>query len=289
MTECGLRIEWIDALPAMQAAALPFLVRDEANHTIVLNALAIAERRLRDTGAAAEAAPAPALQLLVLREDAAVVAVAARNLGMLFLACADVAHARLFAQAARDDPSLHGVVGEARAARAFAEALGPAFHLHLPLRLHALIGTPDPGAAAGTMRVADAADLERLTDWQSAFEQEVRMLRVPVAAREVVARRIAQGQAYVWCDAEGEVVCHVGATRIPPSGARIAPVYTPPAWRGRGYAQALVARVCDALAADGAQRIFLFTDATNPVSNAVYARVGFRVVAEHAHFEFDRA
>jgi len=80
-----------------------------------------------------------------------------------------------------------------------------------------------------------------------------------------------------------------GRRRSRPRAQGIAPVYTPPDCRGRGYAQALVARVCTALTAQGAQRIFLFTDAENPTSNAVYARVGFRVVAEHAHFEFDRA
>ena len=278
MTECGFRIEQIDELPAMQAIALPFLVRDEANHTIVLNALALAART---AGAA--------LQLLVLREGGAVVAVAARNPGMVFLACERAAHARLLAQAVRDDASLQGVVGETVAARAFAEVIGRPFRLHIPLRLHALEGAPEAGAAEGSMRPAVAADQAQLTDWQRAFEAEVRLVRTPLDTAELVARRIAQGQAYVWCDARGAVVCHVGATQIPPSGARIAPVYTPPDCRGRGYAQALVARVCTALTAQGAQRIFLFTDAENPTSNAVYARVGFRVVAEHAHFEFDRA
>ena len=278
MTECGFRIESIADLRAMQAAVLPFLVRDEANHTIVLNALALAARGM-----------GPAPQCLVLREDGAVVAVAARNQSMVFLACERAAHARLLAQALRDDTTLQGVVGAAVPARAFAEVTGRPFRLHMPLRLHALEGTPDPGAAEGSMRVAAASDLAQLTDWQRAFETEVRLVRTPLDAAEIVARRIAQGQAYVWCDARGEMVCHVGATQIPPSGARIAPVYTPPAMRGRGYAQALVARVCDALTAQGAQRIFLFTDAENPTSNAVYARVGFRVVGEHAHFEFDRA
>lgn len=286
MTERAWRIERLDDPRSMPACALPFLARDEANHTIVLNALATALRR--PPGMADAPNPAAQLRLLLLCEDDAVIAVAAHQMEMVFLACADAAQARRLGRELREGPALHGVVGEAKAARACAEAIGGRFHLQVPLRLHVLAGEPQAGRAPGRMRLAQDHDRAMLTAWQQAFEAEAGMVRAPVPAAEVVARRMELGQAYVWCDADDTVVCHAGATHIPPTGARIAPVYTPPAARGRGYAQALVAQVCRRLAEQGAQHQCLFTDARNPASNTVYARVGFRAIADHAHFEFDR-
>jgi GNAT superfamily N-acetyltransferase len=50
----------------------------------------------------------------------------------------------------------------------------------------------------------------------------------------------------------------------PPDAARIAPVYTPPQARGRGYATALVADLSQALLDRGRQGLFLITDLANP-------------------------
>jgi predicted GNAT family acetyltransferase len=63
-------------------------------------------------------------------------------------------------------------------------------------------------------------------------------------------------------------------------------VYTPKAKRGRGYATALVAAASHELLARGARRVFLTTDVANPVSNAIYARVGFRPVDDMVAYDF---
>ena len=63
-------------------------------------------------------------------------------------------------------------------------------------------------------------------------------------------------------------------------------MYTPPPLRGRGYATALVAALSQALLDDGRQRLFLITDLANPVSNAIYARIGFQPQSDLFHFDF---
>ena len=68
--------------------------------------------------------------------------------------------------------------------------------------------------------------------------------------------------------------------------ARVAPVYTVPDRRGRGYATALVAALSRELLARGKRRLFLTTDAANPTSNAIYARIGYRPQNEDCHFDF---
>ena len=63
--------------------------------------------------------------------------------------------------------------------------------------------------------------------------------------------------------------------------ARVGPVYTPGEQRGRGYASALTAHVTRLLR-DGGARVCLFTDQANPVSNHVYAALGFVPVVDMA-------
>jgi predicted GNAT family acetyltransferase len=95
-------------------------------------------------------------------------------------------------------------------------------------------------------------------------------------------RRIVDGTVWVWEDTSGVPVHATGATRPMFGVARIGPVYTPPARRGLGYAAATVGAVSRLLVDEGAN-VCLFTDRANPVSNALYERLGFRPVADQAN------
>jgi predicted GNAT family acetyltransferase len=76
---------------------------------------------------------------------------------------------------------------------------------------------------------------------------------------------------------------HSGPT---PNGVRIGPVYTPPGERGRGYATNLVATQSQWLLNHGLRFCFLYTDLSNPISNSIYERIGYRQVAESAEYSF---
>jgi predicted GNAT family acetyltransferase len=60
---------------------------------------------------------------------------------------------------------------------------------------------------------------------------------------------------------------------------RIAPVYTPPERRGRGYASAAVAEASARLLAEDLDAVILLADRDNPTATGVYRRVGYRPVA----------
>ncbi len=96
--------------------------------------------------------------------------------------------------------------------------------------------------------------------------------------------RIARGDFRIWDD--GGSVAYAGYNDAAPDFARIAPVYTLPECRGRGYATALVAALARELLARGKQRLFLTTDVANPTSNAIYARIGFRAENDDCGFDF---
>ncbi len=81
-------------------------------------------------------------------------------------------------------------------------------------------------------------------------------------------------------------VAYAGCNDSAPDFARIAPVYTLPDCRGRGYATALVAALARELLERGKRKLFLTTDVANATSNAIYARIGFRAENDDCGFDF---
>ncbi|SCF71970.1 FR47-like protein [Streptomyces sp. DconLS] len=98
--------------------------------------------------------------------------------------------------------------------------------------------------------------------------------------------RLSYGGITLWEAADGTPLAMAGATREIAGQVRVAPVYTPAALRGRGYAGAVTAEVSRAARAAGAAEILLFTDLANPTSNALYQRLGYREVADFAVWAF---
>ena len=72
-----------------------------------------------------------------------------------------------------------------------------------------------------------------------------------------------------------------------PNGVRVGPVYTPSEQRCQGYATELVAAMTRHLLAGDRRFCFLYTDLSNPTSNAIYERIGYTLVAESAEIVFD--
>ena len=99
--------------------------------------------------------------------------------------------------------------------------------------------------------------------------------------------RVARGEFRIWDD--GRPVAYAGCNDAAPDFARIAPVYTLPECRGRGYATALVAALARELLGRGKRKLFLTTDVANPTSNAIYARIGFRAENDDCALRFRRA
>ena len=76
-------------------------------------------------------------------------------------------------------------------------------------------------------------------------------------------------------------------TRAVGGMARVGPVYTPPDLRGRGYAAGATAAVSQAALDAGVRDVVLYTDLANPVSNALYERLGYRAVEDRVVLSFE--
>ena len=183
--------------------------------------------------------------------------------------------------------ALPGVNGEAGLAERFAAAWPEEHTVFLQLRLYGL-GTlvpPDP-PPPGAARVARGDELEVAARWLAAFEEETGVTRTDThaGARE----RGEDGRLWLWEDADGRPVSLAARTPAAVGVARIAPVYTPPEHRRRGYGGAITAACsADALARD-ADHVVLFADADNPTTNAIYQQIGFRPVSDWSTLRFTR-
>ena len=68
--------------------------------------------------------------------------------------------------------------------------------------------------------------------------------------------------------------------------SRIGPVFTPQDRRGHGYGSAVTAAAADLAHRSGTPEIVLFADLANPVSNAIYQRIGFEPVVDSVRIDF---
>lgn len=145
-------------------------------------------------------------------------------------------------------------------------------------RLHALdrLRPPDP-TPPGAPRVAGSADRDLLVRWMDGFDAEV---GVGVDNTVFVAERLAHGGLTLWERAPGEPVSMAGVTRPGAGVVRVGPVYTPRAYRRQGYAQAVTAAVSRAALEAGAAGVVLYTDLSNPTTNAIYPAIGYRPVED---------
>jgi RimJ/RimL family protein N-acetyltransferase len=140
---------------------------------------------------------------------------------------------------------------------------------------------PEP---AGAGRLASHADLDLLVDWHEAFRAEAEGGGGSSDVRGVVTDRLSYGGLMLW-EADGEPVAMAGLTRIDSGVARVAPVYTAPVHRRRGYGGAVTTAITAAALAGGATAVVLFTDLANPTSNALYQRLGYEPVEDRVLLE----
>ena len=70
------------------------------------------------------------------------------------------------------------------------------------------------------------------------------------------------------------------------NGIAVNLVYTPPSLRRNGYATECVAKLSNLLLEEGNKFCFLFTDLSNPTSNSIYQKIGYRPIIDVDEYHF---
>lgn len=150
-------------------------------------------------------------------------------------------------------------------------------------RAYTLTSVDAVPAASGILRVATSDDLDLVSEWISQFESEALANVVPQSSRGSAERRIAAGEIHLWCDPEPRTMA--ASVRPTKRAIAVSSVYTPREWRRRGYGTACVAALSKVLLQRGFELCVLYTDLSNPTSNAIYTRIGYRPVRDFLMYE----
>lgn len=139
---------------------------------------------------------------------------------------------------------------------------------------------------AGAARRAVDADLELVTAWIIDFARDAGVVSHEPERR--ARNYVARGSMLLW-EIDGRPVAMSGQAPLVDVGGtlvgRVGPVFTPSEHRRHGYGAAITAAASADFQASGA-RVMLFTDLSNPTSNAIYQRLGYEFAETIRHISF---
>lgn len=196
---------------------------------------------------------------------------------------------------AREDPQVPELVGNVphvhRAAERWTECTGARAEVEQRQGVYALARVESVPVTAGSARATTREDRDLLLAWLHAFADEAtggppdepglfeRMLDARLDADD--PDRVGYRS---WEDGAPVSLC--GYSGPTPGGIRVGPVYTPPEHRRNGYATILVAGLSRWLHRRGHRACYLYTDLSNPISNSIYGKIGYRRMCDSADVRF---
>jgi predicted GNAT family acetyltransferase len=273
---------------AFREVATPYLVRDEARHNLLLgiSTTLIQRPELYD-----------AYDLWVVSEGDDVIGAALRTHPLnLVLAqpTNDAALDALVDRLLQERQVLPGVIAAIPELETFVGAWTSENDLDasrvLRHGIYQLRDVQPLPAAPGHARPVTPEDRDTVIPWIVSFAEEAlpEDNQAERQIRFVESRLASTDDAGLWFWEDGGRPVSVSGYGGPtPNGMRIGPVYTPPELRGRGYATSLVAEQSRWLLGTGRTLCFLYADLDNPTSNALYRRIGYRMIAEAGEVRFD--
>jgi RimJ/RimL family protein N-acetyltransferase len=140
--------------------------------------------------------------------------------------------------------------------------------------------------ASGAVRCrrAQVADVPCLVDYAIAEAAETfgdpDMRERREKLDESLRQHIGEGMVFV-LEAGSQIVAKSEFHGIANGAAQIGAVFTPPAYRGRGYARSVVAGSLDMVRRTGEKNAFLFTGEENVAAQRAYTALGFAPVGNY--------
>jgi hypothetical protein len=282
----GLRLIRYDSVDTLDGAALGFLLDREAEHNLILGLCG----QIRE-GRYAEA------YLATVTDGRRILAVALRTPphNVLLSHIDDVRALEVIARDVHDQfgADVPGVLGAADDARHWAgiwtTLTMKRAAVRMQQRIYEATDVQRPEGVAGEPREPTASDRGVLIEWLTRFNEEALGEPTPDGVEANLDWRLDPATSsglLMWWDG-AEPVSVVGYGRPTQNGMSVAPVYTPPRLRGRGYASACTAEVTQRLLDGGRRFVFLYTDLSNPTSNSIYQKIGYRAVCDVDQYRFE--
>ena len=184
---------------------------------------------------------------------------------------------------------ISGVVGHREVTDPFTEkwckTYGTSIQSSQAQRIYRLDSVNDVPAVSGRIRLATIVDKDLVMEWTHAFGLEAGSPASESTPERDVTPFIEKGIVYLWEDS-GKPVSMAIKVRPTEHGMAVGYVYTLPEFRRNGYATACVAGVCRDILKDGYKFCTLYTDLSNPTSNSIYMKIGFKPVCDSVMYAF---
>jgi len=193
---------------------------------------------------------------------------------------------------ALQDYEIPGVTTEKALAESFAQKYtakkGLTYETDMSQRIYELREVNPAIRQFGTLRLLGERDMHFFPYWLEAFHAAHTYgnteMSIPQDA-ELYRYRLSAKKLYVLED-NGRPVSMAGYTRKMQTAIGVAFVYTPPYFRGRGYASSCVAQLSQLALDNGFTRCVLYTDLANPTSNSIYQKIGYEPICDSLMLKF---
>jgi predicted GNAT family acetyltransferase len=182
-----------------------------------------------------------------------------------------------------------GVTGHREVTDPFADRwcrnFGTSVKATMAQRIYCLDSVNNVPSVPGRMRLATLADKDLISRWKRAFVVEAGSPTSQNMSERDATPFIEKGTIYLW-EYSRDPVSMVMKGRPTEHGMSLTFVYTPPELRRNGYATACVARVCREILRSGCDFCTLYADLSNPTSNSIYMKIGFKPVCDSVEYSF---
>ena len=175
-------------------------------------------------------------------------------------------------------------------AKAYAAQYQCTWKISMDQRIYELTAVHPNVQQFGNIRLLNETDMHYFPYWVEAFSAATQYgtteMKIPQADGDYLYR-LSTKKLYV-LEACGHPVSMAGLTRPMQNCMGVSFVYTPPFFRGRGYATSCVAQVSQLALDMGYKKCVLYTDLLNPTSNSIYMKMGYAPVCDSLMIQFER-
>lgn len=156
------------------------------------------------------------------------------------------------------------------------------FHERLAMDIMELRKLNQVTLPKGYFREAIEKDLDLIIDWHIKFAEEA--LNEDVAVEDFIEKlvtKIRNRSIYIFEDENHIPVSIAASTKQLNKGISVGLVYSDAKKRGMGYGVAVVYNLSKLYLERGNEFCSLFVDKRNPVSNGVYAKIGYKIIEDN--------
>lgn len=190
----------------------------------------------------------------------------------------------------KENVNIPGVTSESnlayRFAKMYTEKMNLKYTVHKNLRIYTLTEVDKSVHIIGNLRKAERKDIFYLPYWNLRFYENCNLgTQSLIDTAKSIEFAINRGMLFV-LEVDGMPVSMASALREIINGRCVSMVYTPPHLRNNGYASSCVAQLSQKVLDMGYEYVSLFTDLSNPTSNSIYQKIGYRPICDYDELQF---